>query len=146
MFLLSYLSDFIIHTILVLGVIGTLGSFFVPTNPLTMQYGLITKIASIILLVVGVFFEGTIFKDKIWEARVAEAQTKILEAEKKAEAANGKIQYVYVTKIQKVVETKQVVHDKIKDESDKIDSFCMVVPEAVNILNISAKNDSEVKK
>lgn len=147
MWILSFFSDLIIHTMLVLGIIGTLASFFVPTNPLTMQYGLITKIVSIILLVVGVFFEGTIFKDRIWEARVAEAQAKVLELEKLSAEENVKIQYVYVTKKEYIKETQQVVQNKIKDNSDLIDSFCIVVPEAVNILNASAKNDSTgVKK
>lgn len=139
MWLLGYLSDFIIHTVFVLGVIGTLASFFVPTNPLTMQYGLITKIVSIILLVVGVFFEGTIFKDKIWEARIAEAENRILEAEKKAAEANGKIQYVYLTKKQEISEQHQQVQNQIKTDADKIDAFCIVIPEAVDILNKSAK-------
>lgn len=147
MWLLSFLSDFIIHTIFVVGVIGTLASFFVPTNPLTLQYGLITKIVSIILLVIGVFFEGTIFKDKIWEARVAEAQIKVAEAEKKAAEANAQIQYVYITKTQYVKEAHQAVVGQIKTDADKIDSFCMIIPEVVNILNTSAKIDSNgVKK
>lgn len=140
MWLLSFLSDFIIHTILVIGVIGTLATFFLPNNPLTMQYGLLAKIVSIILLVVGVFFEGSIFKDKIWEARVAEAQLRVAEAEKKAAEANGQIQYVYVTKVQKVAEVREVVRGQIKTDAEKIDSFCMVIPEVVDILNTSAKN------
>lgn len=138
MWLLGFLSDFVIHTVLVLGVIGTLASFFVPTNPLTMQYGLITKIVSVILLVIGVFFEGTIFKDKIWEARIAEAEHRVLEAEKKAAEANGKIQYVYITKKQQLDIVKQEVQGNIKKDADMIDSFCMVVPEVVTILNTSA--------
>lgn len=142
MWILSFFSDLIIHTITVLGVIGVLASFFLPTNPLIAQYGLLTKIVSIILLVIGIFFEGTIFKDRIWEARVAEAQAKVLELEKLSAEENVKIQYVYVTKKEYIKETKQVVQTKIKDDADLIDSFCIVVPEAVNILNASAKNDS----
>lgn len=138
MWLLGFLSDLVIHTILVLGVIGTLASFFLPTNPLTMQYGLITKIVSVILLVIGVFFEGTIFKDNIWEARVAEAELRAKEAETKAAEANGKIQYVYITKKQQVEVVKQEVQGQIRTDADKIDSFCIVVPEAVSILNKSA--------
>ena len=139
MWILSFFTDAIIHAVLALGIIGTLATFFLPNNPLTMQYGLLAKIVSIILLVVGVFFEGTIFKDKIWEARIAEAELRILEAEKKSAEANGKIQYVYVTKKQDIEEQKQQVQNQIKTDADVIDAFCIVIPEAVNILNMSAK-------
>lgn len=140
MWLLSYLSDLLIHTIFAIGVIGTLATFFIPTNPLTAQYGLITKIVSIIFLCVGIFFEGTIYKDKVWEARVNEAQLKIAEAEKKSAEANATIQYVYVTKKQQVETVKQQAHTSIKTDADKIDSFCIVIPEVVDVLNMSAKN------
>lgn len=138
MWLLSFFSDLVIHSITVIGVIGILASFFVPTNPLSAQYGVIVKIVSVILLAVGIFFEGTIFKDRIWEARVAEAQAKIAELEKQSAVENVKIQYVYVTKKEYIKEVDVAVKGKIKTDADKIDSFCMVVPEAVDILNTSA--------
>jgi len=143
MWLLSFFSDLIIHTITVIGVLGVIASFLIPSNPLTMQYGLATKVISIILLCVGIFFQGTIFKDKIWEARVAEAQNKVLLAEKKAAEANGKIQYVYITKKQQIDEVRKIAKEQIKTDANKMDAVCVIVPEAVNILNKSA---SGVKK
>lgn len=146
MWLLSYLSDMLIHAMVIIGIVGTLASFFIPTNPLTAQYGILTKVVSIVILCVGIFFEGTIFKDKIWEARIAEAQIKIAEAEKQSAEANSKIQYVYITKKQQVESVKQATQSHIKTDAEKIDSFCMVIPDVVEILNTSAKNDSGVKK
>lgn len=142
MWLLSFFSDLIIHTVTVIGLIGVLASFFVPTNPLSVQYGVIVKIISVILLTVGIFFEGTIFKDKIWEARVAEAQAHIAELEKQSAVENVKIQYVYTTKKEYIKQVDTVVKGHIKTDAEKIDSFCIVVPEAVSILNTSAKNES----
>lgn len=140
MWLLSYLSDMLIHAMVIIGIIGTLASFFIPTNPLTAQYGIVTKFVSVAILCAGIFFEGTIFKDKIWEARVAEAQLQIAEAEKKSAEANATIQYVYITKKQQVEVVKQATQTRVKTDADLIDSFCMIIPNVVDILNTSAKN------
>ena len=143
MWLLSLLSDMIIHTVTIIGMLGVIVAFFVPSNPLVAQYSIPAKILSVIILCIGIFFEGTIFKDKIWEARVNEAQLKIAEAEKKSAEANATIQYVYVTKKQQVETVKQQAHTSIKTDADKIDSFCIVIPEVVDVLNMSAKNGVE---
>jgi hypothetical protein len=138
MWLLSLLSDMIIHTVTIIGVLGVIVAFFVPSNPFVAQYSIPAKILSVIILCIGIFFEGTIFKDKIWEARIAEAQQKVLKAEILAAEANSKIQYVYIIEKQEVEKKRQELQTRIRSESDKINMTCAVAPEAIDILNISA--------
>ena len=138
MWILSLFSDFLIHTITIIGVFGVIASFFIPSNPFTAQYGLLSKIISVAILCVGIFFEGTIYKDNVWKARVAEAEKQILIAEKKSAEANSKIQYVYITKKQNIDEIRKNAKEQIKTDADKMNAACVVVPEVVNILNKSA--------
>lgn len=140
LWLLDYFSDMLIHTITIVGIIATLIAFLIPNNPYTGQYQIPFKIISVIVLCLGIFFEGTVFKDNVWEARVAEAEKRALKAEKEAAEANGKIHVVYVTKKQQYQEIKQAVNEQIKQDAKKINETCVVAPEVNAILNASANN------
>lgn len=141
MWLLSFFSDLIIHTILIAGIIGTLVSFFVPNNPYVLQYSVLLKVVSLILILTGTFFEGTIYKDNVWKMRVAEAEAKVQEKAKLAAEANTNIQYVYIEKKQKNNEVKEAVAKNIANSASVMDAKCIIVPEAIDILNAAAKNE-----
>ena len=76
----------------------------------------------------------------MWEARVKEMQDKVAIAEQKSKEVNTKIQYKYLDKIKVVQEVQIVVQEKIKEVAVRIDSECKVTNEAVDILNMAAKN------
>lgn len=126
MWLLSYLTDFIVHTMVVFGIIGIIVSFFIPSNPLTLQYALPTKIISILVLCVGIFFEGTIYKDKVWEARVAEMEKQV--ALKDAESSEANTKLVEALKNNEILRkerkngTKQIVNQVVS----KYDGNCVL--------------------
>lgn len=138
MWILSFFSEFLINAITIVGVLGVIASFLIPSNPFIAQYGLLSKIVSVIILCVGIFFQGTLFKDNVWKARVAEAEKRVLVAEKLAAEANGKIQYVYITKKQEIDKNNKLTKEQISKDANKINTSCVIVPEAITILNNSA--------
>lgn len=146
MWLLNFFTDLLIHGLVVAGLLGTLVCFFVPSNPLISTYQLPLKIISIALLCAGIFFEGTIYKDNVWKARVAEAEKRVLLAEIAATKANGKIEYKIIEKIKVVRENEKQVQLKIKENANKIDANCVVIPEVSTILNDAATARKKVSK
>ena len=64
--------DYIIHGILIIGIIGTFGGAIVSKIPLISQYGTLVKGVSIIALIAGVFFEGYNFAMADYRAKVKE--------------------------------------------------------------------------
>ena len=73
-----------------------------------------------------------------WQARVDELETKVAAAEKAAAEANGRIETVYVDRVQVVKEVQYVVQNRIAKDAAKIDMTCRVDPEAIEILNQAA--------
>jgi hypothetical protein len=149
MFLLSFLPDafllFIINSILVVGLLGALSSYFIRFIPTLIPYAEAVKIAGIVLLVLGVYLKGGYSVEMEWRAKVKEVEEKVVVVEKKSDAANVVIQKVFVDKVKVVHDTKVVVQEKIVEVEKIIDSECKVTPDALDILNQAAKNPGASK-
>lgn len=91
MWMLSFLPDFIFHLITIAGVLGIVASFVLGFIPFVAQYKLPIQVASIIALVVGIYFEGGIANEDKWKQRVAEAEKKVLEMQVQSAEANTKL-------------------------------------------------------
>jgi len=115
MFLLNFLPDWIFHAILVAGILGLLASFILKVIPVISTYQLPIQAAAILLIVVGVWFEGAMYNQAEWEARVAEMQVKVEEAAVKSQEANVKI----VTKTVKQLELVRTRGDDIINYVDR---------------------------
>lgn len=149
MFLLNFLPDafllFIINSILVVGLLGALSSYFIRFIPPLIPYAEAVKIGGIILLVLGVYLKGGYSVEMEWRAKVKEVEEKVAVVEQKSQEANVVVQKVYVDKIKVVRDTKIVVQEKIVEVEKIIDAECKVAPEALDILNQAAKNPGASK-
>lgn len=149
MFLLSFLPDafllFIINTILVVGLLGALSSYFIRFIPTLIPYSEAVKIAGIVLLVLGVYLKGGYSVEMEWREKVAKVEEKVAVVEEKSQEANVVVQKVYVDKIKVVKDTKIVVQEKIVEVEKIIDAECKVAPEALDLLNQAAKNPGASK-
>lgn len=145
--LLSFLPTsfvgLIIHLITLAGLAGLLVAFFMNALPLAGLQRNILKIISLILLIVGIFYEGVLYNQKVWEEKVAVLEEKLKLAEEKAKNNNKEIKIKYVTKVKRVKETQYVVQEKIKEVEKVIDAKCEITPESVNILNEAARNPNK---
>lgn len=108
MWIFTVLPDTVIHLILTLGIIGTVVGFFLGMVPLVKKYKLIIQIVSLLILSFGLYLEGGLADNKIWEARVAEVKVKLAEAEAKSAKENVKI-------VERVVVKTQVVKERGAD-------------------------------
>lgn len=149
MFLLSFLPDafllFIINTILVVGLLGALSSYFIRFIPTLIPYSEAVKIVGIILLVLGVYLKGGYSVEMEWREKVTKVEEKVAVVEEKSVEANIVVQKVFVDKIKVVKDTKIVVQEKIVEVEKIIDAECKVAPEALDLLNQAAKNPGASK-
>ena len=144
MWLLSFLPDsfllWIINTILLAGLVGTLSGFFIRFLPPLMPYAGPIKLLGIFLLVVGVWFRGGYDVEIEWRDRVRQLEAKIAIAEQKSKDANVKLDSEIKKKNKVIVENRVVYKDRIKKVEKIIDAECKVAPEAIDIHNAAAKN------
>ena len=146
MWLMNFLPDWIFHAILLAGVLGLLASFVLKFIPVISTYKLPIQAAAILLIVVGVWFEGAMSNQAEWETRVAEMQVKVAEAEAKSQEENIKIVTKTVKQLE-LVRTKgqdiinyvdrEVVKDK---EVIKFVENCPIPQIIVNTHNAAALN------
>ena len=144
MWVLNFLPPWIHQAFVLIGFVGIIvslfASFFSRFLPTLLLIKLPLQIISIGFLVFGVYLWGGIANQEMWEARVKEMQDKVAIAEQKSKEVNTKIQYKYIDKIKVVQEVQIVVQEKIKEVAVRIDSECKITNEAVDILNMAAKN------
>jgi len=147
--LLYLIPSWVPHLIVLLGVISLAVSFISSRIPLISNYKLPILVASVVILVIGIWFEGVIGGNMHWKEKVTELEAKIVVneenakialAEERSKSSNAKIQYKYVDKVRVVQDVKIVVQEKIKEVATKIDSECRMTPDAIDLLNTSAKS------
>jgi len=130
MWILSFLPDWFlqwaIHGTVIIGLFLTLGGSLLKLIPLIAPYSMIAKQIGIVLLVVGVFFEGGYATEMAWRTKVNEMQAMIAEAEKKSAQVNKKLSV-------KLNNTREVIKDKvnennkaIKDNQSSVNAECRV--------------------
>jgi hypothetical protein len=148
-FLLSFLPDsfllWAINLILLVGLVGTLSSYFIRFIPPLFPYAGLVKTLGIVLLVVGVYFKGGYGVEMEWRNKVAEVEAKVAAAEAKSKEVNTVIQKVYVDKVKIVTDTKIVIQKEIVEKEKIIDAECKVAPDAITILNEAAKTPGASK-
>lgn len=150
MWVLHFLPDsfiqFVVHAILVAGIVGSFLSFFVINKilqafPPLSKYVTIAQVASALTLVAGVYFEGGYSTEMQWRARVAEVEAKVAAAEQQSKEANVKIETKTVEKVKLIKEQGMIVKQYIDREVVKYDSTCVIPIEVVKAHNAAATNE-----
>jgi hypothetical protein len=145
MWIFSVLPDTVIHLILAVGIIGTVAGFLLGMVPLVKKYKLIIQVISLLILSFGLYLEGGLADNKIWEARVAEVKVKLAEAEAKSAKENVKIVERVVTKTQIVKERGADIVKYVDREVVKYDTkflpggICEIPKEFIKAHNDAAE-------
>jgi uncharacterized membrane protein len=105
MFILSILPDWVFHAITIVGILGTVVGFVLGMIPVVKTYIIPIRVISILLLCLGLYLEGGLADNKVWEAKVKEVEAKLAVAEIKSAKENIKIVTKVITKTQ-VVKTR----------------------------------------
>ena len=138
MWLLNLLPDWIFHLIVLVGVLGLLGSFFFGFIPFVSKYTLPIKVGSILLLVIGIWFEGGISNNNAWLEKVHALEKKVAEAEAKSAQANTALTSKIAEKNKEIASIQATLKNKIKQFASIMDSECKVPEQAISVLNEAA--------
>lgn len=108
------LLSWFVGIILFLGIAGTLVSIFIkfipfPFNTTIELYRLPIQLASVLLLVVGVYFMGGLAVEKEWRGKVAVAELRAEIAEKESKKVNTVIETRTVEKIKYITKKGQTI-------------------------------------
>ncbi len=119
MWFLSFIPDWIlqwaIHGLVILGLVLTFIGSLVRFVPVIQPYALVGRQLGIVLLVIGVFFEGGYATEMSYRARIAEMQAKIKEAEIQSAKANEKLAY-------EVSKNKELIKEKVNRNAKDIEA------------------------
>lgn len=140
MWILNFLPFWFIHLIVLIGAIGLGIATLLKMIPFVNTYRLPLQAVSIAVLIFGIYLEGGVSNQEMWEARVKEMEAKVAVAEEKAKTANAKIEYKFIDKVKVVHDVQVVIQEKIKEVATLIDSQCKMTPEAIDLINAAAKN------
>jgi hypothetical protein len=139
MWILSFLPNAIFHWIVGLGVLAILSSVFLGFIPLVRQYKIPVRYAGVALLAIGIFFEGAIFDNDAWVARVKEMEAKVAKAEEQSKEANKKLEAKINNRTSQLAGNRQVIKQYIDREIIKYDNTCVIPKEFIDIHNKAAK-------
>jgi hypothetical protein len=119
MWFLSFIPDWIlqwaIHGLVILGLLLTFVGSLVKFIPVIQPYALVGRQLGIVLLVIGVFFEGGYATEMSYRARIAEMQAKIKEAEIQSAKANEKL-------AAEVSKNKELIKEKVNRNAKDIEA------------------------
>ena len=140
----------IVHTILVAGIVGSFLSFFllhriVRWFPALAPWHLLIQIVSIILLVGGVYFKGGYDTEASWRAKVKEAEEKVAIAEQQSQQLNESLKAEQQKKQKVRVEYYNTVKTEIKEVEKIINGKCEIDPKVNELLNKAATNPGKAK-
>jgi hypothetical protein len=119
MWFLSFIPDWIlqwaIHGLVIIGLILTIIGSFVKIIPVIQPYAMVGRQLGIVLLIIGVFFEGGYATEMSYRARIAEMQAKIKEAEIQSAKANEKL-------ANEVSKNKELIKEKVNRNAKDIEA------------------------
>lgn len=149
MWFLSFIPDellrWAVHGVLLTGIILTFGGAIIKKIPIIDAYGSIAKVFGGILLIVGVFFEGSYATEMMWRKQVKELQEKVSKSEQQSKQANDNLVLVLKNKNDTIKEVQAAIKGKLGEIANKIDSECKITPETIQLLNDAARNIKGVK-
>lgn len=139
------LTHWIVNLMILAGLFGLIANWIGRWIPFFGDYARFLKPLGIVLLLGGVFLKGGETTNNMWLARIADLEAKIKVSEQKSRDANAKLTVAVKEKNQAIQDSKKAVQTRLQQSAKKIDTDCRLDPEAVEILNESAKDIAKPK-
>ena len=146
MWLMDFMPDWIFHAILLAGSLGLIASFILNFIPTFKLYHLPLQVISVLLIALGIWFEGAMSNQAEWEAKVKDLEVKVAEAQAQSQEENVKIVTKTVKQIQVIREQGQniityVDKEVVKDrEVIKFVENCPIPEIIISTHNAAALN------
>jgi hypothetical protein len=145
MWIFSVLPDIVIHLILAAGVLGMVSGMVLGFIPVVKRYKLAILVISALVLSFGLYLEGGLADNKIWQARVLEVEAKLAKAEAQSQKENIKIVEKVITKTKVVKERGDEIIKYVDREIVKYDTkflpggICEIPKEFIKAHNDAAE-------
>ena len=141
MWILSYLPEVVTHIIFVVGVLGTIAGFVLGSIPFIAPYKLPIQIISILILSFGLYLEGGLADQAVWQLKVKEMEAKVAKAETESQKVNTEVVTKILTKKQVIKEKGDDIVQFIDREIVKYNNICEIPEIVITTHNAAAKND-----
>lgn len=151
MWIFTVISEFIIHSIFLGGILLTLFGFVLSFIPLIGKYRIPLQIIGLLTLIFGAYLEGGLADNKEWELKVKEVEAQVAKVEAQSAEKNIEIQEKIVTKTKIVKEKGDEVIKYIdreivkKEEVIKYIENCPVPQDIIDAHNAAATLNNAVK-
>jgi hypothetical protein len=143
-FILSFIPDwfinYFVHIIFSVGLTGIIVGAFLSKVPFVNQYGVLIKIASNILFVVGLFLEGGLQTELAWREKVAELQAKIEVAQQQSKESNAKLEKKLAEKVNTIKDNVNANRQTIEENRASINAECKLSDTAWLLYNSASQN------
>ena len=139
-------THWIVNLMLTAGAVGLLAGIIGRWIPFFGNYARFLKPIGVVLLVGGVYLKGGEANNNMWLAKIADLEAKVKVSEAKSRDANSKLSTAVKEKNAAIQESKTAIQSRLKRDAVKIDAECRLDPEAVEILNESARDIKKAKK
>lgn len=140
MWILSVLPDWVIHLILIAGILGILAGFVLNFIPAIKPYKFAVQVCSILVMSLGVYLEGGLADYDAWQLKIKEVEAKLAEVQATSQKENVRI----VTKVVKQLELVRIPGSEVVKYVDrevvKYDNTCPVPAPVVKAHNAAALN------
>lgn len=127
MWLMEFMPNWIFHAILLVGSLGLISSFILNFIPTFKLYHLPLQVISVLLIALGIWFEGAMSNQAEWEAKVKDLEVKVAEAQAQSQETNVKI-------ITKTVKHLELVREKGQDIINYVDREVVKDKEVVKFI------------
>ena len=144
MFLLDILPNWIFYIFILVGAIGMVVAFFMQFMPWVSTYRTQIILASIICLLVGIWFDGGITNQQRWEAKVVDLEKKLAVASVKSAESNTKLVQKLDDKLATAKANNNTVIQYIDREIVQYNKQCVIPKQAIIAVNAAATN-KEIK-
>jgi hypothetical protein len=146
MWFLSFIPSWYVHIIPLLALAIIFASMVLKVIPFVSTYYIPIRIIGFVLLFFGVFFEGGLYMNQQWTAKVKEMEEKIAIAEAKSKEVNVQIVEKFIVKQNTIREKGDEVIKYIDREIVRYDvkfapgGQCEIPKEFVEAVNKAAKD------
>lgn len=103
--MINFLPDLLWTLVVLSGILAIFASYFLGKLPFVAQYKLPLRVGGVVALLIGIYAQGIIANEAIWQARVEDLKKQVATAEESAKNAN--------------TELKTAIDDKRKLEQQK---------------------------
>jgi len=134
MWLVEFIPNWVYHALLSVSVLGILLG--------NLSYNDRLKFYAILLLCFSLYMEGSIRNEEVWQAKVAQEQVKVAQAEAKSAEVNTVVVTKVLTKIVKIKEDTNANKEYIAEHVARdLDSNCKLTNAAVVLVNAASQEE-----